>query len=98
MKIESLKPGMTVYDVGRRKMGNTTITTVSVCPVHVVSVDAERGAVIAQLNGSRERVYFKRDWSKWRAHRPVLVTSITGRQRLETRAERSARIAKDRTP
>ena len=41
MKFEKIKPGMFVYDVGRQRLGNTTLSTVVVWGVNIVSVDAE---------------------------------------------------------
>lgn len=90
MKLESLKPGMVVYDVGRTKMGNTTITTVSVWMVRIVSVDAERRTVVASWNTNRERTCYEHQWKKWRLKKPVLVRSSFGRARLATREEQAA--------
>lgn len=52
MKIEKLHPTMVVYDVGRHKMGNTTISTVCVWSVLIVSVDVEARTVVASWNSN----------------------------------------------
>ncbi|MCW0399243.1 hypothetical protein ACQHIH_21720 (plasmid) [Xanthomonas sontii] len=90
MKIEKLQPGQVVYDVGKTRMGNTTLTTVSVWPVTIVSVDLERGTVIARWNGNSERKYRASQIAKWRTSKPLLIKSGFGIMRLATRAEISA--------
>lgn len=90
MKLEKLQPGMTVYDVGRTKMGNTTLSTVSVWGVHIVSVDAEKKTVVARWNGNPERTYYSGTWSKWREKRPLLIRTSMGAQRLANREEIAA--------
>lgn len=90
MKFEKLQPGMTVYDVGRTKMGNTTLTTVSVWQVHVREVDAERRRVLASWNGNAARHFYEREFSKWREKEPLLIRSAFGRARLATREEQKA--------
>lgn len=93
MKFEKLKPGMTVYDVGRHKMGNTTISTVTVWAVRIVSVDAEKRTVEAIWNGNGARTYRERAYKKWREKKPLLVEDFFGSKRLATREEIAA--AKD---
>lgn len=90
MKIEKLHPGMTVYYVGRSKMGNTTLSTVSVWSVYIVSVDADNKTVVAKWNGNPQRTYYFGTWSKWREKRPMLVRTGMGAHRLANRAEISA--------
>lgn len=87
MKIEKLKPGMTVYTVIRRKMGNTNISTVVVYPVTIVSVEIENCAVVASVNGNVNYKYYKYTWSKWRMKPPLLIRSITGSARIARRGE-----------
>lgn len=81
---------MTVYDVGRTKMGNTTLTTISVWPVGIISVNLEKRTVQASWNGNPARTYSEGKWSKWRAEKPVLVRSALGRYRLATPEEKRA--------
>lgn len=87
MKIEKLKPGMTVYSVTRRKMGNTNISTVSLYLVLIVHVDGEKGTVLASWNNNPVREYHKNTWSKWRIKPPLLMHSITGSARIARRGE-----------
>jgi len=87
MKIEKLQPGMVVYDVGRHKMGNTTISTVSVWSVRIVSVDVDARTVVASWNSNQAKPYREGIWSKWRAKRPQLVMMALGNQRLARRGE-----------
>lgn len=89
MKISALKPGMTVYDVVKRKMGNTTMTTVAVLPVKIVSVDDDKGVVVASWNGNTEQKFRAAAISKWRKDKPVLVSvgALGMGKRLATREE-----------
>lgn len=89
MKFEKLQPGMTVYDVGRHKMGNTTLTTVSVWSVRIISVDAEKRSVVASWNSNAPRTFYENATSKWKAQKPVVVRSGMG-ARLATREELKA--------
>lgn len=89
MKFEKFCPGMTVYSVGRQKMGNTTISTVVVWPVTIVSTDTVKQAVVARRNGNKEQTFYENTWSKWREKEPVLVNAGFGR-RLATREELKA--------
>lgn len=90
MKMEKLKPGATVYSVGRHKMGNTTLSTVSVCPVQVVEVDLEKRRVLARWNHNQAKTFYERDVAKWREQMPMLIRSSFGSARLATREERKA--------
>ena len=87
MKIEKLQPGMVVYDVGRTKMGNTTMSTVSVWSVRIVSIDVEARTVVASWNNNQNETFRERAWSKWRLKQPQLVTMALGNQRLARRGE-----------
>jgi len=98
MKFEKLKPGMTVYDVGRHKMGNTTISTVAVWPVRIVSVDAEKRTVDASWNGNRARTYHEYECKKWREEKPLLIEGAFGNKRLATREEIAAAKAAAEQP
>lgn len=87
MKIESLKAGDTVFDVGRRKMGNTTISTVAVWPVRIIAVDPDGRWVQARWNCNPERRYYASHVKRWRKKEPVLVSGPFGQRRLATREE-----------
>ena len=90
MKFEKIQPGMCVYDMGRQKMGNTTISTIAVWPVYIVSVDPNTRKVVARWNGNAERTYTERTWSKWKEKEPILVKTAFGSKRLPTPDERVA--------
>ena len=87
MKIEKLKPGMIVYDVGRHKMGNTTLSTVSVWEVEIESIDIQNELVRAHWNHNNYKDYGKHIWSKWRIKEPLLIRTAMGSYRLATRGE-----------
>ena len=91
MKFEKIKPGMFVYDVGRQKLGNTTLSTVVVWGVNIVSVDDEKRTVEASWNHNLIRTYSEREYKKWRAEKPMLVSvGIFGGKRLATKDEIAA--------
>lgn len=94
MKFEKLTPGMIVYSVGKTKMGNTTLSTVSVWRVQIVSVDTENRTVMASWNSNPVRKFYERDVAKWREKEPVLIRSAFGSARLATREEIKAMEAK----
>jgi hypothetical protein len=97
MKFESLKPEMIVWDVARRKMGNTTRSTVSVWMVKIISVDSTRRTVVASWNGNRESTYSERIVKRWRKEKPMLIsTGMSGARRLATREEIKAVKAKEK--
>jgi len=87
MKIENLKPGMTVYDVRSHKMGNTTLRSMGVWSVKIISIDLEKQSVECSWNGNAPRKVYRNTWSKWKAKQPLLINSSFGRQRLATREE-----------
>ena len=88
MKFEKLKPGMVVYDVGRQRLGNTTMYTVAVWSVKIISVDAEKRTVEASWNYNPAHTYSDRDYKKWRAVAPKLISAGPfGGKRLATKDE-----------
>ena len=94
MKIESLKPGQTVWDVARQKLGNTTMSTVAVYSVFIHSVEridkgvgAVSWVVTASWNGNPVKRYGEHNVKRWRKSKPVVVRSPSGRARLATREE-----------
>ena len=88
MKIESLKPGMVVYEVRRYKMGNTKMTSVDVYSIKIHKVDCSTGRVVASWNGNPAKTFCGRTWKMWRLEKPMLVDCGFGRKRLATRSER----------
>ncbi len=93
MKIESLKEGMTVYDVHSHRMGNTVLRTLGCWQVKIVSIDPEHQSVMASWNGNAVRNYYRGDWSRWRLKEPVMVKIGFCQYRLETKDEKKSRLA-----
>ena len=90
MKIEKLRHGMTVYDVGTQRMGNTSRTTVSVWTVRILQVDPGHRYVVASWNSGSERMFYPSAVKRWREKMPMLVDTVMGGKRLATRAEQKA--------
>ena len=57
IKFEKIKPGMVLYDRHRRRMGNTTMTTLGEWSVRIISVDPETRSATVSWNGNREERY-----------------------------------------
>lgn len=90
MKFDSLHVGRTYYTVSKGKMGNTTISTVSVCPVTVISIDSVKETVEASWNGSAPKTFRACQYRTWRLSKPMTIRSALGSVRLATRAEIAA--------
>lgn len=81
---------MKVYDVDKMGQRNTAMRTVGVWPVEIISVDAEKGTVVAKWNGNDPKTYSSSDFKKWRLKEPVLVKVSWCSYRLATREELKA--------
>lgn len=99
MTLDKLTPGMTVYDVRRRKVWNSRRSTVETVRVRIMGVCQFDGTVRASYAGQPEGFYGKRRWSKWRLARPLLITIRPGIERLATREEiKQAKLKNTTTP
>jgi|SRR5271157_6370252 len=87
MKISQLSVGQVVYNVQRRKMGNTTISDTCVFSILVKEIDPAGQYVIASWNCNPPERFYARSVSKWRKEKPMMVKSGFGSQRLANRAE-----------
>lgn len=90
MKISKLTVGQRVFDIQRRKMGNTTISSTDVFYVTVREIDPEGRWVLASWNGNTPEKFRERTFSKWREKEPMLVKGAFGSTRLATREELKA--------
>ena len=90
MKIEKAEPGQIVFDVGRHKMGNARVSTVSVWSVKIASIDLEKRTITASWNSNQAKEYMEHAWSKWRVNRPQLIRGAIGNYRLARRNESGA--------
>lgn len=86
MKLEKLKPGMTVYSVARQPYCLRR-STIAVFTVEIVDVNLSARTVVARWNSNAARTYSERTWKKWRMKEPETVEMFTGAMRLKTREE-----------
>jgi hypothetical protein len=56
---EKIQAGMTLWQRGRQKMGNTTMSRAAEWPVYVKSVDAVERTAIVSWNGNPEQRWFE---------------------------------------
>lgn len=66
MKLEKIKPGTTLIDEHRHRMGNTTMTELSQWPVLIVSIDLAAGTAVVRWNGNREQKWSRRQFERLR--------------------------------
>lgn len=85
IKFEKIKEGMTLYDVRRHRMGNTTMSSVGVWPVRVIDV-FEDGAIVS-WNYTKPERWHRSQLEKLRAKEPELVENMLGQMRLKRRGE-----------
>lgn len=90
MKIEKLIPGQIVYDVHSHRMGNTTMRTMGCWEVRIVSIDLEKGTVVATWNSNPAQTFYRNSIQKWREKKPVFVSTGAFGKRIATRAELKA--------
>lgn len=76
--MNKLVPGLVLYQVVRRKMGNTTLSTDATFPVRVISVDLMKRRVLASWNGNPPRLYTERQVLRWRRTPPKKKTLAGG--------------------
>lgn len=87
--ISKLKPGQIVYSVERRRMGNTTLTTISVYDVRIIEVHERH--VTASWNGNRPQDFYRHEIGHWKVKKPITVeTGMWGQVRLARRDEIAA--------
>lgn len=70
IKFEKIRPGMTLYQKTRVKMGNTMMSRDAVYDVKIVSVDAEKRTALVRWNGNPERVWFEFQLKRLYAKKP----------------------------
>lgn len=90
MIFDELKPGMIVWSIRRHKIGNTSLSTVSIYQIEIISVDPVSKSVTARCYGNGEFTCYKQMWSKWKKSKPVTIKTALGQHRLATRAELDA--------
>ena len=60
IKFDKIEPGMTLLDVHREKMGNTTMSEWGAWKVKIISVDREQRAAVVSWNGNKPETYYAR--------------------------------------
>lgn len=61
IKFEKIEPGMTLLDIHRTKMGNTTMTELGLWKVQIVSVDRDQRTAVVSWNGNPQRTWSARE-------------------------------------
>lgn len=74
--------------MSRSRMGNTTMSTVTVWPMRIEAVDTEERTVRASCSSNSVCTYAAYQGSKWRMKRPDLVQGPLGNYRLAKRGEK----------
>lgn len=90
MKYESIYAGQTLYNVVRRKLGNTALVTIVVEEVKIISMNSVEETVQAKVNGNPARTFHAVGYSKWRKSKPLLIAVGFGQHRLANREEIAA--------
>lgn len=96
MKLERMKPGQIVYDVQRRRMGNTLLSTIAVYEVRIleVHISPQGGGssyALASWNHNRPEKYYRGAAERWKPKPPILIeTGMMGQKRRATREEIAA--------
>lgn len=85
IKFEKIKEGMTLYDVHKRKMGNTTVSSVGVWPVQIIELK-DNGAIVS-WNYNTPQHWPRSRLEGLRAKEPELVRNALGQMRLKRRGE-----------
>ena len=79
--ISRLKPGQTVWDAHKYKMGNTRLFTWGTWPVYVHEVDPDGQWVRASWNGNPDERFYARRVAKWRVIKPEMESCGFGQER-----------------
>jgi len=87
MRIDQLQPGQRVYNVIRRRMGNTTLRDTAVFSIVVKEIDPAGRWVLASWNSNPPEKFHATQVSKWKKDKPVTVAIGFGASRLATREE-----------
>lgn len=81
MKFDKLEAGMTLYDVGTYRMGNTSMRSVGVWPVYVKEIDVEKRRALVSWNSNGYQWYGERAIEKLKAKEPILIRTGLGMRR-----------------
>jgi hypothetical protein len=61
IKFQKITAGMTLLDIHREKMGNTTMSEWGLWKVSVISVDPEKRTAVVSWNGNPHRTWTARE-------------------------------------
>lgn len=81
MKFDKLEVGMTLYDVGTYRMGNTTMRSVGVWTVYVKEIDTENRRALVSWNGNGYQWYGESAIGKLKEKEPILIRAGFGMRR-----------------
>lgn len=81
IKFEKLEEGMTLLDVKRTKMGNTTMSQWSEWEVKIVSIDREKRTAVVSWNGNPPTTWNERSLKKLHRTSPKCMRDQRERRR-----------------
>lgn len=61
VKFEKIEPGMTLLDIHREKMGNTTMSEWGIWKVRVISIDREQRTAVVSWNSNPAQTWTARE-------------------------------------
>jgi hypothetical protein len=77
-KLDKLTAGQIVWQIKRRKVGNTTVRINSLYRVEVLEIDLEKRRVLRTWNGNPAQWVGEREVSSWKLARPEPKEIILG--------------------
>jgi hypothetical protein len=78
IKWQTVKAGDVLYDARRTKMGNTTMSTLSVWEVRIIEIDHAAGAALVSWNGNPPKRYSSREVVRLRRSKPKTRETRSG--------------------
>lgn len=75
---DAIKVGDVLYDVGKVRMGNTSMRTIAVWRVTIKEIDSDKRIALASCNGNAAKWWSEARLKKLRRSPPKTKLSVTG--------------------